>query len=60
MPYEGTRPSFGRQEFKMEGMVANNTGDYKGTNPRQFGTYLCWWRSISERIGCLKVEIPRI
>jgi len=43
-----TKPSFGRQKSEMEGMVANYTRDYGGTNPRQFGISSCEHRNLLE------------
>jgi hypothetical protein len=39
----------------MEGMVANNTGNYGWIDPSQFGDYSCKWRSLPEWIGCILV-----
>jgi hypothetical protein len=41
----------------MEGIVANNIGDYGRTNPRQFGDSSCKWRSLLEWTGCIPVIV---
>jgi hypothetical protein len=41
----------------MEGMVANNIGDYERTNLRYFGDSSCIWKSWLEWIGCISVIV---
>jgi hypothetical protein len=44
----------------MEGMVANYTRDYGGTNLRKFGDCLCIWQNLIEWTSCILVTIWRL